>query len=143
MTNSINTHLRLKTYYTVGENIIATTKIRNNYGAIQSFIFSILLLVKLSLLILFAFFLVSVLCYRKVGGAITTWGAIEKSQILLSQYWKNEWLDGTIIISNFDGSNNIFANCRPSTKCGNNTIFSRHWLENIYKRNISLKNYVL
>ena len=25
---------------TVGENIIATTKIRNNYGAIQSFIFS-------------------------------------------------------------------------------------------------------
>ena len=30
----INTH-------TVGENIIATTKIRNNYGAIQSFIFPI------------------------------------------------------------------------------------------------------
>ena len=27
---------------TVGENIIATTKIRNNYGAIQSFIFPIL-----------------------------------------------------------------------------------------------------
>ena len=27
---------------TVGENIIATTKIRNNYGAIQSFIFLIL-----------------------------------------------------------------------------------------------------
>ena len=27
---------------TVGENIIATTKIRNNYGAIQSLIFSIL-----------------------------------------------------------------------------------------------------
>ena len=26
--------------YTVGENIIATTKIRNYYGAIQSFIFS-------------------------------------------------------------------------------------------------------
>ena len=25
--------------YTVGENIIATTKMRNNYGAIQSFIF--------------------------------------------------------------------------------------------------------
>ena len=25
--------------YTVGENIIATTKIRNNYGPIQSFIF--------------------------------------------------------------------------------------------------------
>ena len=27
---------------TVGENIIATIKIRNNYGAIQSFIFPIL-----------------------------------------------------------------------------------------------------
>ena len=27
---------------TVGENIIATTKVRNNYGAIQSFIFTIL-----------------------------------------------------------------------------------------------------
>ena len=54
-------------YNTVGENIIATTKIRNNYGAIQSFIFaiailvfSLLLLVKLSLLILFASILVSV-----------------------------------------------------------------------------------
>ena len=42
--------------YTAGENIIATTKIRNNYVAIQSFIFPILLLVKLSLLILFASF---------------------------------------------------------------------------------------
>ena len=28
-------------------------------------------------------------CYRKVGSAITKWGAIEKSPILLSQYWKN------------------------------------------------------
>ena len=28
--------------YTVGENIIATNKIRNNYGAIQSFKFPIL-----------------------------------------------------------------------------------------------------
>ena len=27
--------------FTVGENIIATTKIRNNYGAIQTFIFPI------------------------------------------------------------------------------------------------------
>ena len=60
-------------HLTVGENIIATTKIGNNYGAIQSFIFpniaieildfSLLLLVKLSLLILFAPFLVSVLCF--------------------------------------------------------------------------------
>ena len=58
---------------TVGENIIATTKIRNNYGAIRSFKisniaiaildFSLLLLVKLSLIILFASFLVSVLCF--------------------------------------------------------------------------------
>ena len=27
-------------------------------------------------------------CYRKVGRAITKWGAIEKSSILLLQYWK-------------------------------------------------------
>ena len=40
---------------------------------------------------------------------ITLQGAIKKSQILLSQYWKNEWLDGSIIISYFGGSNNIFA----------------------------------
>ena len=31
--------------------------------------------------------------------------------ILLSQYWKNECLDGTIIISYFGGSNNILADC--------------------------------
>ena len=35
-------------------------------------------------------------CYRKYGRAITKWGAIEKSKK---------------IISHFDGSNNIFANC--------------------------------
>ena len=34
---SSNIHLICK--YTVDENIIATTKIRNDYGAIQSFIF--------------------------------------------------------------------------------------------------------
>ena len=28
-------------------------------------------------------------CYRKVGRAITKLGAIEKSPILLSKYWKN------------------------------------------------------
>ena len=28
-------------------------------------------------------------CYHKVGRAITKWGTIEKSPILLSQYWKN------------------------------------------------------
>ena len=27
--------------------------------------------------------------YRKVGRAITKWGAIEKSSILLTQYWNN------------------------------------------------------
>ena len=42
---------------------------------------------------------------------ITLQGAIEKSPILLSQYWKNELLDGTIIISYFGCSNNIFADC--------------------------------
>ena len=41
--------------------------------------------------------------------AITKLGAIEKSPILLSQYWKNEWLDGNIIILYFGGSNNINA----------------------------------
>ena len=43
---------------------------------------------------------------------ITLPGAKEKSQILLSKYWKNEWLDGNIIISYFGGSNNIFAECK-------------------------------
>jgi hypothetical protein len=28
-------------------------------------------------------------CYRKVGRAITKWGAIEKSPILILQHWKN------------------------------------------------------
>ena len=28
-------------------------------------------------------------CYRKIGRTITKWGAIEKSSILLSQYWEN------------------------------------------------------
>ena len=52
--------------FTFGENIIATTKIRNNYITIQSFIFpiaildfSLLLLVKLSLLNFFASFLMA------------------------------------------------------------------------------------
>ena len=40
---------------------------------------------------------------------ITLQGAMEESPILVSQYWKNQLLDGTIIISYFDGSNNIFA----------------------------------
>jgi hypothetical protein len=43
---------------------------------------------------------------------ITLQGAIKKSPILLSQYCKNKWLDGTLIISYFGGSNNIFAECK-------------------------------
>ena len=50
-------------------------------------------------------------CYRKVGRAITNWAAIEKSPILLSQYWKNCHLKGKKNISHFDGNNNIFADC--------------------------------
>ena len=53
-------------------------------------------------------------CYRKVGRAITKWGSIEKSPILLSQYWKNYYFYRIPkIISHFDGSNNIFADCIP------------------------------
>ena len=48
---------------------------------------------------------------RKRLRVITLQGAIEKSPILLSQYLKNEGLDGNIFISYFDGSNNIFADC--------------------------------
>ena len=29
-------------------------------------------------------------CYRKVGKAISIWGAVEKNPILLSQYWNNK-----------------------------------------------------
>ena len=36
---------------------------------------------------------------QKVLRVITLQGAIEKSPMLLSQYWKNECLDGNIIIS--------------------------------------------
>ena len=51
-------------------------------------------------------------CYRKVGRAITKWGAIKKSPILLSQYWKiYDFLRVAKIISHFDGSNNIFVDC--------------------------------
>ena len=43
---------------------------------------------------------------------ITLQGAIKKRPILLSQYWKFERMDDTIIISYFDGSNKIFADSR-------------------------------
>ena len=38
-------------------------------------------------------------CYRKVGRAITKVGAIEKSPILLSQYWINEEFELTFNLS--------------------------------------------
>ena len=51
-------------------------------------------------------------CYRKIGRAITKRGAIEKSPLFLSQYWKKyHFLMVAKIISHFDGSNNIFADC--------------------------------
>ena len=60
---------------TVDENIIATTKIRNNYGAIQSFKFPIYCDTKL--------YKNKAKRFRaKVGRAIIKWGGIEKSQIL-------------------------------------------------------------
>ena len=63
--------INIRVLFTVDENIIATTKIRNNYChliihfsniAIVLLDFSLLLPIKLSLLILFATFLFSVLC---------------------------------------------------------------------------------
>ena len=38
----LNTYKTYMYVYTVGENIIATTEIRNNYSVIQSFTFPIL-----------------------------------------------------------------------------------------------------
>ena len=70
--------------YTVGENIIATTKIRNNYGAIQSFIFPILHPFWQNV---FGFFfdchlskviLVILRAVEIVGRLITIWEAIQK-----------------------------------------------------------------
>ena len=44
--------------------------------------------------------------------AINKWGAIEKSPILLPQYWENDhFYKVSKIISHFDGSNNIFTDC--------------------------------
>jgi hypothetical protein len=37
---------------------------------------------------------VTTFAIKKVGRAITKWGAIEKSPILLSQYWKNTTFKG-------------------------------------------------
>ena len=47
-----------------------------------------------------------------IAKAITKWGAIDKSPILLSQYWKNYNFERiTKIISHFDCSNKNFADC--------------------------------
>ena len=39
---------------------------------------------------------------------------IEKSPVLISQYWKNGQFDSTIIFFFFEGTNNIFADFRCS-----------------------------
>ena len=51
---------------------------------------------------------------------ISIQGAIEKSPLFLLQYWKFELLDGTIIISYFGGSSNIFDDCNPKLHRGLN-----------------------
>ena len=77
-------------------------------------------------------------CYRKVGRAITKWGAVEKSTILLSKYWKNyQFLRVTKIISHSDGSNNIFADCisLPSQWAQSHIQFVRtHTFINEYRK---------
>jgi len=45
--------------------------------------------------------------FCKVGRAITKWGSIQKSPILKNFYFERV----TKIISHFDSSNNIFADC--------------------------------
>ena len=47
------------------------------------------------------------LCFRKVERAITKVGAIKKSPILLSQYWKNSQFELTYPISYFNLSNHL------------------------------------
>ena len=58
---------------------------------------------------------------------ITLQGAIEKSPILLSQYWKNGWLNGNIIISYFGGSNNIFVDYKV---CKQNLLILDEMVDN-------------
>ena len=48
----------------------------------------------------------------KVGRAISKWGVIEKSPILLSQYWKiNIFMMNQKNILSFGRTNTFFANC--------------------------------
>jgi hypothetical protein len=67
-------------------------------------------------------------------------GAIEKSPILLLQYWKNEWFDGTIIISYFGGINNIFADCRSQDYLFIFAIFQYIWI--CISKNTRLQNMI-
>ena len=126
---------------TVGENIIATNKMQNNFcyplkmvilsnrniaildfslllpSSYRSFNFAIAKVVARNLLSRSRESLKKrsneLIPKRMQRGVrvIPLQGAIKKSLILLSQYWKNEWLGGTIIISYFGGRNNIFADC--------------------------------
>ena len=55
-------------------------------------------------------------CYRKVGRAKTEWGAIEeKYNIAIAILKKLPYLKGNKNYLHFDGSNNIFVDCRTST----------------------------
>ena len=53
-------------------------------------------------------------CFHNVGRAITKWGSIcrEKSDIAIAILEKFEFLKGKKNYLDFDGSNNIFADCR-------------------------------
>ena len=98
---------------TVGENIIATIKIRNNYCAIQSFKFPILPLVNLSLLILFASFFVSVLCFFFDGSLLkaiakrlpllfaNAFKSLKEQQLYGKQYRKEAKNQSTKLIQKF------------------------------------------
>ena len=66
---------------------------------------------------------------------ITLQWAIEKSPILLSQYCKNEWLDGNLIISYFGGSN-IFADYILKMSIV-------HFIYNEYNSRCTLFNYTI
>ena len=62
----------------------------------------------------------------KVGRAIPLWGAIKNSQILLSQYWKNEQIISVpTIILNFGCTNNILVEC--NTPCELNWKINDVW----------------
>ena len=54
---------------------------------------------------------------------ITLQGAIEKSPILLSHYWKNGQLDSTIIYSYFRGIKIYFAHRISNKDWGNNSFY--------------------